>query len=209
MRLIQKKKFIGAIILLLAAVLGIIYWQINEKPSEQPKIQDEITILGETEVSPEKMIAYIQKKNPGVKLNCSIEELVRLYYEEGKTEGVRADLALCQAIKETGCFAYGKDVIPQQNNYCGLGTTGGGVQGAFFVTPKDGIRAHIQHLLAYATTRSPRKKLVDPRYVLIKDKHPEIFGKVNTWIGLNGKWAVPGKNYGQEILSMLEEAKRM
>ena len=209
MRLIQKKKFIGAIVLLLVAVLGIIYWQIKEKPSEQPKIQEEITILGETEVSPEKMIAYIKKKNPGAKLNCSIEELVRIYYEEGKAEGVRADLALCQAIKETGCFAYGKDVIPAQNNYCGLGTTGGGVQGVFFATPKDGIRAHIQHLLAYATTRSPRKKLVDPRYVLIKDDHPEIFGKVNTWVGLNGKWAVPGKNYGQEILNMLEEAKKM
>jgi len=209
MRLLRKKKVIRTVALILIAVSGLMYWQIKEKPSEQPKTQNEITILGKSEVSPEKMTAYIKKKNPEAKLNCSIEELVRMYYKESNAEGVRADLALCQAIKETGCFAYGKDVIPEQNNYCGLGTTGGGVKGVFFAAPQDGIRAHIQHLLAYTTTRPPRKKIVDPRYILIKEKHPEIFGKVTTWVGLNGKWSVPGKNYGQDILNMLEKIKQL
>ena len=197
-----------ALVLLLAALLGVLYWLTRDKEAAAPKPQAEITILGEAEVPPGKMAAYIRRRNPEAKLNCSIEDLVGFYYAEAGMEGVRPDLALCQAIKETGCFAYGGDVVAAQNNYCGLGTTGGGVKGHFFATPKDGVRAHVQHLLAYTSTRPPHQALADPRYELLKEKRPDVFGQVTTWVGLNGKWAVPGKTYGQDILAMLEAVKQ-
>lgn len=200
-------KIILAILLGLAA-LGIFYLQAQKKEQPIPKETD-VAILGSAEVSQAKMVEYIKKRNQNPKLNCSVEALVQFYYEEAQIEGVRADLALCQAIKETGCFSYGGDVVPEQNNYCGLGTTGNGVKGNYFSSPREGVRAHIQHLLAYASTRPPKQKIVDPRYELLKEKRPEIFGKVTTWIGLNGVWAVPGKTYGQDILTMLVSIKSM
>ena len=176
--------------------------------TQPPLPKENIAIAGTAEVSMEKMAAYIKKRNPQTKLSCSVDALVQYYYAEAGAEGIRPDLALCQAIKETGCFAYGGDVLPEQNNYCGLGTTGGGVKGHYFASPEIGVRAHVQHLLAYSSMLPPKKELVDPRYQLVKEKHPEIFGKVTTWTGLNGKWAVPGTHYGQDILKMLEEIKQ-
>ena len=167
----------------------------------------DVPIMGEPKATQEQMVNYINKRNPAPKLNCTVKQLVHLYYVEGGREGIRPDIALCQAIKETGVWGYGGDVIPEQNNYCGLGTTGGGVKGEFFATPQLGVRAHIQHLLAYASKRMPRVEVVDPRYELIKKWRPQIFGKLTKWTDLNGVWAVPGAHYGEDILNLWVQAQ--
>ena len=167
------------------------------------------TILGTAEVSKDQMVRFITANNPHPKLNCTVEELVNYYYEEGTAEGVRPDIALCQALLETGFFAYGGDVIPEQNNYCGLGTTGTIGGGCYFLTPRQGARAHIQHLLGYTSTRLPQKVLVDPRYYILKEKYPQYYGHIPYWTGLNGKWALPGKGYGETILRYWLAAKKM
>lgn len=181
---------------------------------EVPKIilrekPDDITILGKPVATQEQMVRFILSRNPNPKINCSVEDLVRYYYEEGELEGIRPDIALCQSIKETGTWNYGGDVVPEQNNYCGLGTTGGGVKGAYFPTPQIGARAHIQHLLVYASTRPTKNENVDPRYEHIMKNRREIFGNIHTWTGLNGVWAVPGNNYGQEIIGLWQQALAM
>ena len=180
-------------------------------PLSEPIVAEEtppesVPVLGAAEASEEQMAAFVRRRNPQPKLACSVEEIVRLYYEEAGAEGVRADIALCQALKETGFFAYGGDVLPGQNNYCGLGATGNKVKGAHFPTPREGVRAHIQHLMAYATTRRPAAPLVDPRYDLVRIYRPDIYGKIAHWTGLNGVWAVPGTSYGQDILLLFREA---
>ena len=169
--------------------------------------EQSVSIMGAAEATEEQMVAFIRERNPQPKLTCSIEELVATYFREGAIEGVRGDVALCQALKETGFFRYGGHVQPQQNNFCGLGTTGGGVQGASFTTVERGVRAHIQHLLAYASTERPHQAIVDPRYDLVRKAHPDYAGMVDAWTGLNGSWAVPGKNYGESILQMWSAAK--
>lgn len=168
---------------------------------------ESITIMGAAEASQEQMIAFIKQRNTAPKLNCSVEEIVNYYYQEAGAEGVRPDVALCQALKETGFFAYGGDVSPQQNNFCGLGATGNHEPGHSFATPQLGVRAHIQHLLVYAKYKPPVQALVDPRYQHVVQNRPDIHGKVLTWTKLNGNWAVPGKNYGQEILMLWREAQ--
>ena len=166
-----------------------------------------VTIFGAAEATQEQMAAYITRRNPSPKLNCTVADIVRYYYEEAGREGIRPDIALCQALKETGFFAYGGDVVPSQNNFCGLGTTGGGVRGAAFATPQLGVRAHIQHLLAYTSKDLPHTAIIDPRYRLIVENRPDIHGSVTRWTGLNGIWAVPGKTYGQDILRLWAAAK--
>lgn len=181
------------------------------EPLSEPILEEEappesVEIMGAAEATPEQMAAFIRRRNPQPKLACSVEEIVRLYYEEAGAEGVRADIALCQALKETGFFAYGGDVLPAQNNYCGLGATGNKAKGAYFATPQEGVRAHIQHLMAYATTERPHAPLVDPRYDLVRLYRTDIYGKIKHWTGLNGVWAVPGTSYGQDILLLCREA---
>ena len=168
---------------------------------------ERITILGEPSVNQAQMVALINKRNPKPLLNCSVREIVQIYYEEAGREGIRADVALCQALKETAFFAYGGDVDPKQNNYCGLGATGNKEPGHSFATPRLGARAHIQHLLAYTAKRAPKTILVDPRYELLKNNRKDVFGKMMHWTDLNGVWAVPGTYYGQEILRIWQQAK--
>ena len=167
----------------------------------------DVPIMGEPVATQAQMVNYINKRNPNPKLNCTVEDVVHLYYVEAGREGIRPDIALCQALKETGVWAYGGDVVPEQNNYCGLGTTGGGVKGAYFETPQLGVRAHIQHLLSYTSKRPPKVEIVDPRYELIKKFRPQIFGQLTKWTELNGVWAVPGYHYGEDILNLWMQAQ--
>ena len=160
-----------------------------------------LTIMGEPIATKAQCVAYLYKTNPFPLISTSIEKLVDFYYQEGLKEKVRPDLAFAQALLETGHFSYGGDVYPYQNNYAGIGATGNKVKGAAFPTPEIGVRAQIQHLLCYASERQPSEKIVDPRYDLLA-KMPSKHGKIQTWVGLGGNWAVPGINYGANILKI-------
>ena len=160
------------------------------------------SIMGSAIATQEQCVKYLLKINPNPKLTVSAKELVKYYYEEAKKEDIRPDAAFAQALKETGYFNYGGTVTPNQNNYCGLGTTSATVKGAYFPTARLGVRAHIQHLLAYTSVRPPRENIVDPRYSLVRAAYST--STIDTWPGLNGRWAVPGNNYGQEILQILD-----
>lgn len=168
-----------------------------EKPVVQPS-DNEIAIMGGPVATREQCVRYLLKNNPNPLLNTSPEKLVDYYYEEASREGIRPDIAFAQALKETGYFSYGGTVIPDQNNYCGLGTTSATVKGAFFDSPQLGVRAHIQHLLAYASTKNPTTPVVDPRYELVRSRYGD--DTLQEWQDLNGRWAVPGVGYGQSIL---------
>lgn len=179
-------------------------WQPYAEPVYVPQTVSpyDTSIIGTPIASQEQCVRYLLRNNPSPNLAVSAEELVAYYYEEGAREGIRPDVAFAQALKETGFFRYGGDVVPEQNNYCGLGTTGGGVRGVYFPNPQMGVRAHIQHLLAYSSTRRPTTPVVDPRYGIVR----KAYGKrtLGDWQDLNGRWAVPGNQYGQEILSMFK-----
>ena len=137
--------------------------------------------------------------NPQPKLTCTPEEIVHYYWQEAEREGIRPDVAFAQAILESGSFRFGGDVLPSQNNFCGLGTVGGGVKGATFKTPELGARAHIQHLLAY-TEKRPQTKIIDPRYELAHKVRLRD-GLCTTWYQLNGNWAT-SKYYSEKILTV-------
>jgi stage II sporulation protein P len=166
-------------------------------------------IMGESILTAKELAAYALSRNANPKLNCAIEELARLFIDEGKAEGVRGDLAFCQSLLETGCFAYGNLVLPEQNNYAGLGAINGSDvgEGAWFETPQEGVRAQIQHLKGYATTEPLNQERVDPRYD--KLDAAGFMGSAKTITQLNGKWATPGDTYGEEILSLYWKACKL
>lgn len=157
-----------------------------------------VRIMGKAEVSAEKLKAFLKSKNATVAQEYV--DLIDVFLEEGVVEGVRGDIAACQAFKETGYFRFGGDVLPEQNNFAGIGAVGGGSKGAYFATPREGVRAQIQHLKAYASKEPLANKCVDPRFDLV------VRGVAPCVTDLNGRWAVPGTTYGEDILKLLEEA---
>lgn len=170
------------------------YWGGMELPADFKRI----SIFGEPVATKGQAVNLIKQTNADARLECSVEEIVAYYWAEAEREGVRPDIALAQALVETGYFRFGGTVKPKQNNFCGLGTTGKKVRGAKFDSPEIGVRAHIQHLLAYSAKKKPSTKIVDPRYELAHAIRGER-GYVDTWYGLNGTWAM-GSNYCEKIM---------
>lgn len=164
-----------------------------------PGNYQEVTIFGPALATEQQAVALLHIINPHPKLTCTPKEIVHYYWQEAEREGIRPDVAFAQAILESGSFRFGGDVLPEQNNFCGLGTVGGGVKGARFKTPELGARAHIQHLLAY-TDKRPGTKIIDPRYELAH-KVRQRDGFCTTWYQLNGNWAT-SKYYAEKILTV-------
>lgn len=165
---------------------------------ELPANYKAISIFGSSVATKGQAVNLIKANGNEVKLDCSIEDIVNLYWAEAEREGVRPDIALAQALVETGYFGYGGTVKPKQNNFCGLGTTGKKVKGAKFKSPEIGVRAHIQHLLAYSVMKKPSTNIVDPRYDLAHAIRKER-GFIDKWSGLQGTWAM-GSQYCEKIM---------
>lgn len=128
-----------------------------------------------------------------------ILELAKIYVEESAAEGINSDCAWVQMCHETGFLRFGNLVKPEMHNYCGLGAIDAENPGLWFETPRMGVRAHIQHLHAYATTEDKvlSGELVDPRYKYVRPR-----GKAATIEGLAGTWAAD-REYSVKLESLL------
>jgi hypothetical protein len=137
--------------------------------------------MGEGLVSPHTLAAFLVSVNPKAEKTFA-EDLAVFYVEEGAAEGVNHDAAFAQMCLETGYLRFGGLVKPEMNNFCGLGSIGPGQPGERFPNPRIGVRAHIQHLKAYAAAEPLNQELVDPRYKWVRyGASPEIKGLAGTW----------------------------
>ena len=94
----------------------------------------------------------------------TIGEFCKIYMEECEAEKIDPAVAFCQAMKETKFLKFTGDVKITQFNFAGLGATGNGNSGLSFSDIRTGIRAHVQHLKAYATKDGLANPCVDPRF---------------------------------------------
>jgi hypothetical protein len=123
-------------------------------------------------------------------------DLPKLYREEASIEGVNYDIAFCQMCVETGFLRFGGDIRPEQNNFAGLGSIGGEAEGATFPSARLGVRAHIQHLKAYASLEPLVQELVDPRFRFVTRGIAPLLQQ------LSGRWAAD-LDYGDKIMATL------
>ena len=165
--------------------------------------------MGKAQATASQMAAFCLSKNASPQLpSCTVEELARMFIEEGEAEGVRGDVAFAQSLHETGYFKFGGIVLPSQNNYAGIGALNGNAAGqaASFPDPRTGVRAQIQHLKAYASTEALVNECVDPRFSLVvRGVAPYV-----EWLGAadnpQGRgWAVPGAGYGANVVKLLDQ----
>jgi hypothetical protein len=153
-------------------------------------------IMGKGLVSVRLMADFLLSSNSRADRGFT-EALAGLYAKEADVEGVNHDVAFAQMCLETGFLAYGGLVTPDMNNFCGLGAIGPGQPGERFPDSATGVRAHIQHLKAYATEEPLKQELVDPRYRWVR------YGSSPLIKGLAGTWAAD-KNYAEKISGILE-----
>jgi hypothetical protein len=139
-------------------------------------------IMGTGQMGTDRLVSFFLDCNPGAD-EQEVTLLAMLYIEECAAEGVNSDIAFVQMCLETGFLRFGGLVTEDQNNFCGLGATGPGHPGHSFPDERTGVRAHVQHLKAYASTDPLNGELVDPRYHYVepKGKAPDIFGLAGTW----------------------------
>lgn len=168
--------------------------------SIEEKKEELTAIMGKAVASAEQMKAFLKNGNPSA---TAFMDLPELFLEEGEREGVRGDIAFAQSILETGYFKFTGDVKADQNNFSGIGATGGGNPGHRFTSKREGVRAQIQHLLAYATNKTPTQAVVDPRFSLVKRGAAPFV----EWLGSKENpqgvgWAT-GKDYGAKIIRIL------
>ena len=123
-------------------------------------------------------------------------------------EGIKSEVAFCQAMKETGFLKYGGNVKIEQYNFAGLGSTGAGVPGESYPNVRTGIRAQVQHLKAYANSDSLNNACVDNRFKYVtRNSAPYV-----EWLGIQENpyhkgWA-SAQNYGYQIVTMMNEMQK-
>ena len=171
--------------------------------------QSKHSITGKTNTTVEELVAYYEKHSPiqyseyyaksKDKEATTLEEFCRIYIEEATIENINVEVAFCQAMKETGWLQFGGAVKPNQFNFAGIGAIDSAPQNAAsFENARQGIRAQIQHLKAYANTENLINTCVDPRFNLVTR------GSAPYVEDLGGKWA-SDKNYGFSIVEMMQD----
>ena len=124
----------------------------------------------------------------------TIEKFCQIYVEEAKAEGIKVEVAFMQAMVETGWLKFGGAVQISQYNFAGIGALDGGAQGATFKTVREGVRAQIQHLKAYANEKPLNNTQVDPKVPFGKTRISKICRMVRAerepkwiWLGNSGR----------------------
>ncbi len=160
-----------------------------------PKQKNLFSIMGQGTLKATTLAIFLHDNNTSVSL-LEAEKIAKIYIEEANSEGVNYDIAFSQMCLETGFLHFGGSVLPGQNNFCGLGVINNTTKGFSFRDIRLGIRAHIQHLKAYASCGKMHHNIVDPRFRFVKR------GSIKRIDDLAGKWA-SDSHYGKKIRYLL------
>jgi hypothetical protein len=159
-------------------------------------------------VTPERLMQFLEQRNRA--LPDRFKRIAVYYKMHGEKLRVRWDYAFYQMLVETNFLTFragsGKwgDVKPSQNNFAGIGATGGGVPGDRYPNVSTGVLAQMQHLVAYSgeivdNPVAPRTREVQQKVVELS----RAVGRPMTYRDLAGRWAAD-KKYGYTIASVAE-----
>lgn len=143
---------------------------------------------------------YAATDAPDIRTFCQI------YYDEATKEGVDPALAFTQSMKETAFLKFTGQVKIEQFNFAGMGVTNASTNGDSYQNVREGIRAHVQHLKAYAV-KNPTfsNAVVDKRYTPWFVKTCSGTAPYIEWLGISENpsgfgWA-KAEGYGYSILN--------
>ncbi len=154
------------------------------------------SIMGSGSLNEAQLTAFFYCQAPNVEKE-KVERLASYYKEESAVEGVNSDVAFAQMCLETGFLQFGGLVTEDMHNFCGLGAVNEENRGVIFSDERIGVRAHIQHLKAYASIEPLQNECVDPRYRYVNPR-----GKALYIENLSGTWAADAL-YGEKLENIL------
>jgi len=164
-------------------------------------------------VTPARLMHFLRERNPA--LEARYDDIANWYKRHGETWRVRWDYAFFQMIVETNHLKFrtgsgrSGDVKPMQNNFAGIGTTGGGVAGDGYPDVSTGVLAQIQHLVAYSGERMDQP--VAPRTQKAQDDIIAVSARLKrtvTFGDLAGRWAVD-RRYWRTIEGVAERFREI
>ena len=188
----------------------------DEENIESKVVEGTYLIEGTTSVSVKQMTDYFKQSKYSYPTDImkkggasTLEEFCQIYYEEAEKEGIKAEVAFAQAMKETGWLQFKGDVKAEQYNFAGMGATGNSVAGESFKDVREGVRAQIQHLKAYGSTKDLNQTCVDNRFKYV-ERGCSIYVE---WLGIpnnpkNKGWAA-ADGYGVDIVKMVQKMKSL
>lgn len=155
--------------------------------------------------TPGRMMAFLEARNG--KLDSKFNGIATEYMRHGEQLGLRWDVAFFQMLVETGNLSFTGVVKPSQNNFAGLGATGGRERGESFSDVSTGVRAHLEHVLMYSGQQvenpvAERTRKVQEWGVLTKWQKT-IKGPM-TFAQLTKQWAPGSRGYRRDIEAVLE-----
>lgn len=150
--------------------------------------------------TPGRLMAYLTSRNQ--RLDPRFTSIATEYMRHGEKLGLRWDVAFFQMMVETANLAYTGVVRSSQNNFAGLGATGGKERGETFADVSTGVKAHLQHILMYAGQHidnpvAERTRKVQEWGVLTKWQQ-SIKGPM-TFAHLTKQWAPGSGGYRRDI----------
>jgi len=163
-------------------------------------------VTGIADVSARDLVEAV----PGIRTENSffgpaaIRGLAHLYVSQAARYGLKADVLWCQMLHETNALRFTGYVSPHQFNFCGL-KTNDGTDFAKFVTARDGVMAHVEHMAWYALPEAPVRDCGDndPRHF---GEH-QSYGAVKVVDDLGGKWS-PNPKYSDGIVKWMRKLYR-
>lgn len=164
-------------------------------------------------VQPARLMQFVEERNgarrPVPSVDPRFSDLAFKYQRFGscvarapeKCVGVRWDYAFFQMLIETNYLTFLRpngvpaSVVPQDNNFAGVGAAINGKPGERFKDVDTGVLAHLQHVLMYSTTRVPQP--VANRTRQVQSDVQEAMRRLNrpvTFADLARQWTGTDKN---------------
>ena len=157
-------------------------------------------------VSISSIVAHIENLNPGIQKD-ETRHIIDIYFDESRKEDINPLVAIAQMLHHTKNLK-NRNIVEKSYNFGQLGT-GNSISKwtlASFTSTTEGIRAHIQHIKAYATTDPIKAEIVDPRYSILDKKG--LIGSKPALIDMLGAWYSP-KSSEQSYNTIVEILKKL
>lgn len=161
-----------------------------------------LTVLGPSMLEPGELAAWFADYGGNGTVDPRLVRLAGLFISEGRKLGVRGDVAFVQAVLETGGFRF-----TGSHNYAGVGHCDACPRGFAFASEREGVRAQLQLLRAYADASVTPEDLPGGPVAPIDVASLGVRGCCVSWWGLTGVWAT-ALHYGGSIHQLYELAVR-
>lgn len=195
-RVFNKPKRVIALLTIVALLCTVIVVGV---PGKDTIAEDRYPIMGPSNVSIGQLMNYYNSITSYPLYYAlagtdapTLDSFCQMYIDECNAEGVRVEVAFCQAMNETNYLRFTNRVPIEAKNFAGIGATDSTQDYNVFGSVREGIRAQVQHLKAYASTDNLNNPCVDPRF------HKVSRGCAPYLEDLSGRWA-SSSTYGYDI----------